>query len=202
VTFFHDDIGMGIQTSLIQIYPILLSTLLSIGHQTLSLYDATFALLLTSSPLTIYLVFASIRHLFRFETSLYQQIESHRCIISFFGALVLVLWFVLSVLLRFVDQAFVDSDLCRGSRFKNWVADILWYLVVLINAPFEFGYLGFATFIILLLVFMLCLFRRRSQAKERFRADMEGKSGLWRVLWTPWTFMNCAWCVSAVAVPS
>jgi hypothetical protein len=70
VTWSPGDIGVGVQASFVQIYPILLSTLLSINRQTLSLYDANFALILTSSPLTVDLVFASIHELCGFETNL------------------------------------------------------------------------------------------------------------------------------------
>jgi hypothetical protein len=48
LTWFPGDIDVGIQAFLIQIYPILLSTLLSMNRLTPSLYDASYALLITS----------------------------------------------------------------------------------------------------------------------------------------------------------
>ena len=111
MTWSPGDIGIGVQASLVQIYPILLSTLLSIKRQTLSLYDANFALTLTSSPLTVYLVFASIRDLCVFETNLYKRIKSHRHILRTIGALVPLLWLGLSIILRFSTRAFVNSEL-------------------------------------------------------------------------------------------
>jgi hypothetical protein len=199
---WSQDVDGGIQAALIQIYPILLSTFASIKRPSLSLFDATFALLLTSSPLTVYLVVASICDLCGFETNLYKQIKHHRRTIRFFGAMIPFLWLGLSLTLTFSDKAFTDSDLCSGSNFTDWLSDVFWSLVF--YSPILGGYFGLGLGIIpaLALAFMLCLFRRRSQAKESFRADMEGKSKLRRALWSPWTFVKCAWCVSVVAVPS
>jgi hypothetical protein len=202
VTWSPGDVDTGIQVTLIQIYPILLSTFVSIKRRSLSLYDATFALLLTSSPLTVYLVVASICDLCGFETHLYKRIKSHRQTISFFGAMVPFLWLGLSLTITFSDKAFINSELCSGSTFTDWLLDVFWSL--LIYSPILGGYLnlGFGIIPALVLAFMLCLFRRRSQAKESFRADMEGKSKFRRALWAPWMFVKCAWCVSVVAVPS
>ena len=202
MTWSPKDVDVGIQATLTQIYPILLSTLVSIKRRSLTLYDANFALLLTSSPLTVYLVVASICDLFWFETNLYRRIKSYRRTIRFFGAMVPFLWLGLSLTLTFSDKAFKNSELCSGSNFTGWLLDIFWSLVI--YSPIvggDFG-LGLGLIPAVALAFILCLFRRRSQAKERFRADMEGKSKFRRALWTPWTFVKCAWCVSVVAVTS
>ena len=202
MTWSPEDVDVGIQATLIQIYPILLSTLVSIKRRSLSLYDATFALLLTSSPLTVYLVVASFCDIFGFETHLYKRIKSHRRILRVFGAMVPLLWLGLSLTLTFSDKAFIHSELCRGSSFTDWLLDVFWSLLIYSPILGGYLYLGFGVIPALVLAFILCLFRRRSQAKESFRADMEGKSKLRRALWTPWTFVKCAWCVSVVAVPS
>ena len=64
MTWSPGDVDVGIQSLLIQVYPILLSVLLSIdvniNKNQLSTFDAAFALTLSSSPLTVYLVVASI----------------------------------------------------------------------------------------------------------------------------------------------
>jgi hypothetical protein len=94
----------GIQASLIQICPIFLSTLLSINRQTLSLYDASYALLITSSPLTVYLAVASVCDPFGFKTDLYKRIKSYRRTTRILGALVLFLWLGLSMTLTLSDR--------------------------------------------------------------------------------------------------
>jgi hypothetical protein len=109
LTWFPGDIDVGIQASLIQIYPILLSTLLSINRQTLSLYDASYALLITSSPPTVYLTVVSICDLFGFKIDLYKRVKSHRPTTRILGALVLFLWLGLSMTLTLSDRAFVIS---------------------------------------------------------------------------------------------
>jgi hypothetical protein len=200
VTFSPGDIDVGIRATLIQIYPILLSTLLSINTPTLSLFDAAFALLLTSSPLTIYLVVASVCGLFGFETNLYKRIKSYRCTIRILGALIPLLWLGLSLTLTFSDKAFMGSQYCRNSSFKDWLLITFWSLVF--DSPFQPGYFGVGYGILpaVALAFSLCLFRRRSQVMKDLRADREGKPKLWGRLRIPWTFVKCAWCVSVVVV--
>jgi hypothetical protein len=197
LTWFPGDIDIGIQASLIQIYPILLSTLLSINRQTLSLYDASYTLLITSSPLTVYLAVASICDFFGFETDLYKRVKSRCRATRILGALVLFLWLGLSMTLTLSDRAFVNSEDCRGSSFKDRVWDVPWSFS---NPHFKGQLAGLGFFPAFALTFGLCLFRRWSQVMEDFRARREGESKLWGRLRVPWTFMKCAWCVS-VAVP-
>jgi hypothetical protein len=201
VTWSPRGIDVGVQASLIQFYPILLSTLLSINRKDLSLYDASYALLLSSSPLTIYLVVASICDLFGFETDFYKRIKFHRRTIRTLGVLVPLLWLWLSLTLRFSNRAFVNSELCRNSSFKDWLSDLFWSLMVYITF-FGGQFLGLGFLPACGLAFGLCLFRRRSQMMEDFRAVREGGSKSWGELCMPWTLMKCAWCVSAVVVPN
>jgi hypothetical protein len=201
VTWSPGGIDVGVQASLIQFYPILLSTLLSINRQDLSLYDASYALLLSSSPLTIYLVVASICDLVGFETNLYRRINSHRRTIRTLGVLVPFLWLGLSITLRLSDRAFVNSELCRNSSLKDWFSDLFWSLMVFITF-FGGQFLGLGFLPAWGLTFGLCLFRRRSQMMEAFRAAREGGSKSWGRLCIPWTLIKCAWCVSAIVVPN
>jgi hypothetical protein len=187
----------GIQASLIQICPIFLSTLLSINRQTLSLYDASYALLITSSPLTVYLAVASVCDPFGFKTDLYKRIKSYRRTTRILGALVLFLWLGLSMTLTLSDRAFMNSEDCRGSSFKDRVWDVPWSFS---NPHFRGQLAGLGFFPAFALAFGLCLFGRRSQVVEDFRAHREGESKLWGMLRMPWTFIKRAWCVS-VAVP-
>ena len=200
MTFSPGDIDVGIRATLIQIYPILLSTLLSINTQTLSLFDARFALLLTSSPLTIYLVAASICYLFGFETNLYKRIKSYRRIIAILGALIPLLWLGLSLTLTFSDKAFKGSELCSNSHFKDWLLNAFWSFVF--DSPFQSNFgVGYFVLPAFVLAFGLCLFRRRSQVMKDLRADREGRSKLWGRLRIPWAFMKCAWCVPSLRFP-
>jgi hypothetical protein len=187
----------GIQASLIQICPILLSTLLSINRQTLALYDASYALLITSSPLTVYLAVASICDPFGFKIDLYKRVKSHRRTTRILGALVLFLWLGLNMTLTLSGQAFVNSEDLRGSSFKDRVWDVPWSF----SNPHIRGQLaGLGFFPVFALAFGLCLFGRRSQVMEDVRTHRERESKLWRRTRMPWTFVKYAWCVS-VAVP-
>jgi hypothetical protein len=202
VTWSPEGIDAGIRASLIQIYPILLSTLISaVGRHDLYIYDASFALLLTSSPLTVYMVVASICDLFWFETDLYKRIKSDRRTLRILGALVSLLWFGLSVILTLSDHAFFNSDSCSISTFKTWWLNL--YLSITYYSPFQPGYFGVGLGVLpaLGLAFGLCLFRRRSQVMKDFRAHREGESRLWGIFRVPWTFVKCAWWVSVVVFP-
>ena len=76
VTYSDRDIDLpAIQSLLVQFYPILLSTLLSVKRQQLSLFDADFALLLSLSPLTIYLSFASVCDPCGIQTGLFLPLQ-------------------------------------------------------------------------------------------------------------------------------
>ena len=70
ITWSPGDVDVGIQSLLIQFYPILLSILLSVNRDQLATFDASIALLLSSSPLTTYLVVTSIADLCGINRSL------------------------------------------------------------------------------------------------------------------------------------
>ena len=191
VTWSPEDIGVGIKASLTQSYPILLSTLLSIDRNQLSVSDASAALTLTSPPLMVYLTVASICDLFGVQTGLYKRVQSHRRTLRVLGALILPLWTGLSLTIFLSDRAFEYS---RNWGFKVWVLNIIGEYVfgsvtgdtpTLIHTP------------IIASLFFLCLFRRRSQMMADFRARRGGTSKL-RKLCTPWVFVKCAWCVLVV----
>ena len=109
VTLSPGDIDVGIQSLLVQIYPVLLSTLFSVNRQQLSIFDAGVARSISSSPLTIYLVVASICDLCGIRTGLYKRIKSYRSITRILGALVLLLWTGLSMTIAMSATAFKDS---------------------------------------------------------------------------------------------
>ena len=106
-------------TSLIQVYSVVLSALISIIRQKLSLFDANYALIVSSSPLTIWLVFTSICDLSGVETEFIERIQSHRAIIRIFGALFLPLWVGLNLAILLSSRGFIDGELCSNSTFKD-----------------------------------------------------------------------------------
>jgi len=185
---------VAVRASLIHIYSILLSTLLSTKRQQLSLFDADYALQICSSPLTVYLVVASICDLCGIKTGLYKRIKSHRRTTRVLGALVPFLWLGLSMILRLWNQAFKDSELCEGSTFKDWFMDFLWSLFYYIKAPggsalYAVFYSTFGS------AFVICVFVVRSQVTADVRAYWNRSSRPWGRLCIPWVFMKSTWCV-------
>jgi hypothetical protein len=190
VTWSPGDVDIGIQSLLVQFYPILLSTLLSTNGTQLSRFDAGFALLLSSSPLTIYLVFASICDLFGIHTGLYKRIKSHRLIIRTLGVLVMFLWTGLSMTLSLSTGAFKDSS-CGVSTFASWLQGTIFWLVI---SFFVHGDLTYRTLLFTLAIvipWLFCLVRRWSQLRVDVKLYSEGASRLRK----SWTLMKYTWYV-------
>ena len=207
VTWSQDDIDREIWATLLQIYPILLSTFLSIGRDQLSLFDANFTLNITSSPLTVYLVISSLSTLFwilvglckndgpRKQIGLYRQIRSHHLITSVLGTLVLLLWFALSVTIRMSGSAFIDSSSCQGSTFSGWFVDFLQFVFFSIVIPGRAGFfplLFFGEFLLLILV------RRWPKIFGEIQSYLAGIPKLWKIFFAPWAFMKFIWYVQLI----
>jgi len=195
VTWSPEDVDVGIQSLLIQFYPILLSTLLSINRDQLSTFDALFALVLSSSPLTIYLVVTSIADLCGVQTGLYKRIKSHRFIIRAFGASLLLIWTGLSMTAKMSTSAFKDSP-CRAGPFINW----FWYVATFLMYFFMYpGGMGNSPGLVWVMVipWFICLARRWSQVRADVKLHSEEASRL-RVFCT---WVKCAWCVPVEVVP-
>ena len=187
MTYSDGDIDLAIQSLLVQFYPILLSTLLSIKRQQLSIFDAQFALTVSSSPLVIYLSFASACDLCRIRTRLFKRIKSYRNIIRILGALVPFLWTALSMVVNFSDKAFLDSPCRPTSSFLDWLEETTVFIILdIVSLGGSFG-IGLAA----LLPFLILLFRRRSQVWADVQLSLGGASRL-RV---PFTWVKCAWYV-------
>jgi len=195
ISWSRTHIDVGIQTCLFQI-SILLSTLLSVKRKQLSLFDADFALTITSSPLTVYLVFASIADLFRFKTGLYKRV-THRHINRTLIIGVPLIWLGLSLTLSLSNDAFIGSQLCGGSTFTDWFNDQISFLqsnLILESYLFYYGLLP-----LFHLLLGLCLFRRWSLISTDVRSFWK-RSNPWGRLLIPWVFVKCAWWVPVVSL--
>ena len=193
MTWSPGDVDVEVQALLVQIYPILLSTLLSINRKQLSTDDAGFALRFSSSPLTVYLVAASIGDLCGIRTGLYKRIKSYPLITRALGASVLLLWTGLSMALFTSNRAFKDSH-CYTHTFTDWlmyIANLITFFFMSLGGTM--AGVGWA-FIIPWFVFLA---RRWSQLRVEVRLYSEGASRL-RVLWI---WVRCAWCVPVDAGP-
>ena len=141
---FDEVIDASVISAIIQAYCILIPTILSIGRQELSLFDANYALKVTSSPFMIHVVFSSIRDILGFETGLFKRIESRRRIIHFSVVLFLALWFGLRLTLRLSNKAFRDSELCSNPTFKGSLSD---FLLLFVSPTGPAGGFWFALFV-------------------------------------------------------
>jgi hypothetical protein len=195
ITWSPGDVGTGVQASFLQIYSVLLSTLLSVNRQQLSIGDVYFALTLTSPPLAAYLVVASICEFCGTKTDLYKRVKSYRRIVYFLGVSIMPLWLGLTVVLYFSDCAFTDSTLmATESTFRAWLGELAsyaWNLILPGVCPFIYvGLIG---------VFpALFLFRRWPLLAAEVRPCLGSKP--WGWLRLPCTFIMGAWYVLPMAL--
>ena len=188
VTWSPGDVDVGIQSLLVQFYPILLSTLLSINRDQLSYLDARFALTLSSSPLTVYLVVTSIADICGIQTGLYKRIKSHRFIIRTFGASLLLILIGLSMTTIMSATAFKDSPCFPARTFVDWLFYVAFFLLYFLIYPGGMGNFPGLMWVIVIPWF-ICLARRWSQVRADVKLHSEGASRL-RVFCT---WVKCAW---------
>ena len=199
VTWSPADVDVGIKASLTQSYPILLSTLLSINRNQLSVYDGACALALTSPPLVTYLVICSICDIFGVQTSLYKKVQS-RYIIRALWILSLFLWLALSLTVMLPSRAFNDSEANGDAGFPGWLDYLFIGLVTLELMDQDFIPILIWVFTpTMVLLLFLCLFRRRSQVMADFRTHRKRALTPWSRWRISWMFVKCARCVPVVS---
>ena len=186
------DVEAGVIATLAQLYSILLSTLFSVGRQQLSLFDANYALIITSSPFTIYLVYSSIRDLLGFETHLFKCVQSYRRIISLFGALLLPLWLGLRFTLRLSTKAFNDSELCSNSTFEDLLLDLLLLFAPLTGPA---GGVWFVLFCLITASLFAIVMGWLSVALNHYGGPPFSP---WELLFSLWTAFYNAWYISTL----
>ena len=196
MTWSPGDVDVGILSLLVQFYPILLSTLLSVNRQQLSGFDAYFALILSSSPLTTYVVVASISNLYGIHTGLYKRIKSYRITICILGALVPLLWAGISMVVYLSPTAFKDSQ-CETTSFADWAQNAALSITFSFTYPGGVGHLTPWFIWVLVTPWLICLARRWSQLRADVKFYSEGASRLCVF----WIWMKCAWCVAINAGP-
>jgi len=195
MTWSPEDVDIGVQSLFIQIYPMLVSTLASVNRHQMSYFDTGTVLVLTASPLTVYVVAASVADLFGTGTGLYKRINYHRRIVRALGVMVLPLWVGLSLTYYLSNTAFgYNADGCSGFTFTNW----LLHLARLIYFFFFPGVFPLLPFISTTLLILYVLFKNRVQVFESVRSDWKGASNPWARFLVPWKLAKYTWCVPVI----
>ena len=105
-----------------QVYPILIATASSIGNDSnLSLFDAHYAVAVTASPITVYLVVSSFRDFFGIPNTLFLKLASSRTVVRYLGLLLPFLWLFVNLMTSFYGKAFNNSYLCQGMTLSLWI---------------------------------------------------------------------------------
>ena len=132
---------------------------------------------------------------FGIKTGLYKQIISHRLIVRTLGTLVLFLWFGLSVTLTLSDRAIIDSRVCQGSTFRDWLRDFfgfIWNSVIEPAAQATFG------FILIFSPILPILFRDMLQARKEGWSPPRPQSRAPKWLCLLWIVVRSEWYVPTV----
>ena len=117
----NHDLKTSIFMLLSQVYPILIATASSIGSGDLALFDAHYAIAVTASPITVYLVYSSFRDVFRRPNILFQKLMSSKAVVRYLGLILPLLWLFVNLMTSFYTKAFSDSALCRGMTLSLWI---------------------------------------------------------------------------------
>jgi hypothetical protein len=105
------------------VFPILLATAASVGRGKLTLYESHFAIAVTASPISIYLVYRAIYEAYRYPTFLRHISEDTEVTFAHVASLILpVFWLSLNLVISFSSSAFINSSLCKGMTLQYWLA--------------------------------------------------------------------------------
>jgi hypothetical protein len=118
-----DDLRDSVFALYAQVYPILLSTLASAKRKELRLFEANLALIITGSPISFFLVCEAYYGAYQNPRSLYDLRENTGKVFArWLGLLLPFIWLGLSLCVSFSTVAFIDSDLCEGTTFAQWLS--------------------------------------------------------------------------------
>jgi len=182
----------GLTAIILQSYCILLSMLFCINRRQLSIFDATHALQLVSSPLTMEVVIFSIRGLFGLKYRFIGQLKSHPRIMHTLGALLLPLWFGLNVTLRLSTRAFIDGELCSNPTFEDWSEFFLFVMPTFSDGTVGVLLLSVALAWLLRLVRVLTRQVMTNFQAQEGTSEPQGRSRILRL------FLDLPWCISVV----
>jgi len=109
-----------------QVYPIMVATAGNINTDNLTLFDAHFAVAVTASPVSFYLVYSSIRDAIGRPNTLFSKLRRESGpatnIIRSFGLVLPILWLGVNLTISFSPHAFKDShNYCKNTTFAQWL---------------------------------------------------------------------------------
>lgn len=114
----------AVQALLLQVYPVLITTFLTIHQNQLAITDARFAINITNSPLSIYLVHSAIRDVCGRPNDLFRRLGSTRVIIRILSLLLFVLWLTLDGIVSYAGYLFSGPS-CQNIAHPIWLRFLL-----------------------------------------------------------------------------
>lgn len=121
-----------------QQFSVLLATVMSIDRGQLSIFDASFAVLVTGPPFSALLIICAFDDLFGSPNMIFSRCGQWRTWMRSLTFLYIVLWFVIISTQALSDTAFTDSYLCGRGAFAAWVKSLFWQFVIFLLPFLDF----------------------------------------------------------------
>ena len=111
------------------VYSVLVGTLVSIGLHQFTLSDAQFAITVTHSPLSFYLIYVSIRSLLNKPTLVMDRLEGLKRPTQALAVGLLFFWIALDTIVMFGRHAFTDGR-CQDTTWRDWATVLIdsWFV--------------------------------------------------------------------------
>ncbi|KAF5377329.1 hypothetical protein D9757_008006 [Collybiopsis confluens] len=192
IRYSDEDVDESVSVLLLQIYTLLVSAFISMIRKNLNVADAHFAITSTVSPLSIYLLYASLRKLMKKPSYLFRRLGkgSSRTYIIL-SLLMLPLWATMDSLIYF---AHVFTDDCPRITLISWIM----YRYMAAFTSFIFASVFIAVLILMWIIYLLRHFRDiRGEYRRHKMKARPWKHFRW-VQWFPLTlksFMISQWDV-------
>jgi hypothetical protein len=100
----------------------MIATAASINTDSLSLFDAHFAVAVTASPVSVYLVYSAVRDVFNRPNTLFRKLNYWKTLIRYMGLALPVLWLGINLVISFSPRAFKNSpENCQKMTLMDWL---------------------------------------------------------------------------------
>jgi len=171
-----EDVDKAIYTLLLQSYQPLLATIMVIvlrsgskkdSEKSLTRFQANYPILLTSSPLNIYMVYSAFLDSIGRPNNLFKRLGTARTVIRCLMLLMALIWLFLNLFSWLSPGAFVDGQLCQYDDFRSWLYAELEVLLFLLTAPNPIV-TGTAFFGLPIISFFICFGHHFPEMKKEY----------------------------------
>ncbi|KAF9056720.1 hypothetical protein BDP27DRAFT_641154 [Rhodocollybia butyracea] len=199
IRYSEENIAESLSVLLLQIYTLLVCAFISMIQKQLSIADAHFAVTSTVSPLSLYLVYASVRKLIKKSSYLFSRLGQNSTKYLVMSLLMVPIWFTIELLIYFAD-VFSDVPRCPHITLVSWIM----FSLMSVFTTFVFAAMVAVVLISIWVVYLLRHFRDILGEYRRLKM----KAPRWkRFRWVQWlplwfnSLMSAQWNVLTLSHP-